>query len=255
MESPILIAHRGYAKKFPENTLVAIEAAFEAGACCVEFDVQFTKDAVPVVLHDVNLKRTTGTNKRITSIESEKLQEILVNEAKKHPKKFANVGVPTLASVVNLIHQWPGRLAFVEIKQEAIDAFGIEKVIRSLANICQPIVDRCTLIGYDDLALRCSRAMGFKSIGWILKKYNDESLSKATELAPDFLFCNQTKIPKKANTVWPGPWQWAFYEITQAKQAFELTEMGVDYIETMAVAELLRNKHLRSRSCFDDESV
>ncbi len=255
MEPPILIAHRGYAKKYPENTLVAIEAALEAGACCIEFDVQFTKDGVPVVLHDANLKRTTGTNKRIVSVEHAKLSEILVNEAKLHPKKFANVGIPTLQSVVELISQWPGRLAFVEIKQESIDAFGIEKVIKTLAAICEPIIDRATLIAYDELALRCSRAMGFNSIGWILKKYNDESLSKATELAPDFLFCNHTKIPKKATSLWRGPWQWAFYEVSQAKHAIELAELGVDYVETMAVAELLKNKHMKSRSCVDVEAV
>ena len=252
MEPPILIAHRGYAKKYPENTLVAIEAALEAGACCIEFDVQFTKDGVPVVLHDANLKRTTGTNKRITSMEYEKLDGILVNEAKKHPKKFANVGIPSLAEVIELLRQWPGRQAFVEIKQETIDAIGIETVIKTLASACEPIIDRCTLIGYDSLALRCSRAMGFSSIGWVLKKYNDETLTLATELAPDYLFCNHTKIPKKAEFAWPGPWKWVFYEVETAKHAIELAEFGAHYVETMAVAELLRNKHMKSRICVDD---
>jgi glycerophosphoryl diester phosphodiesterase len=252
MESPILIAHRGYAKKFPENTLVAIEAALDAGACSVEFDVQFTKDCVPILLHDANLKRTTGTNKRIVTLEHAKVCEIEVNEAKKHPKKFGGVGIPTLASAIELFVQRPSRHAFVEIKQESIDAFGIEKTIRTLATICQPIIDRCTLIGYDDLALRCSRAMGFKSIGWILKKYNEESLIKATELAPDFLFCNHTKIPKKAKQIWPGPWQWVFYEVAQVKEALRLMEMGVTYLETMAIAELLKSKQLKARRCLDD---
>lgn len=252
MDAPILIAHRGYAKKFPENTLVAIEAALEAGACCVEFDVQFTKDCVPVLLHDANLKRTTGSNKRIVVTEHAKVAELLVNEAKRHPKKFAEVGIPTLASAIELFVKRPSRHAFVEIKQESIDAFGIEKTIKTLATICQPIIDRCTLIGYDALALRCSRAMGFKSIGWILKKYNEESLIKATELAPDFLFCNHTKIPKKATEVWPGPWRWVFYEVDQVKQALQLMELGGHYLETMAIAELLKSKQLKAARCLDD---
>ncbi|ALP53435.1 hypothetical protein Tel_09895 [Candidatus Tenderia electrophaga] len=249
MEPPILIAHRGYAKKFPENTLVAIQAALDAGACGVEFDVQFTKDGVPVLLHDANLKRTTGTNKRITSIEHAQVHEITVNEAQQRPKKFGNVGIPTLASVVELFIDYPKRHAFVEIKQESIDAFGIEKVIKTLATLCQPIIDRCTLIGYDDLALRCSRAMGFKSIGWVLKKYNDESRIRATELAPDFLFCNHTKLPKKTTDIWPGPWHWVFYEVTHVKQALQLLELGAEYLETMAIAELMKSKQLRARHC------
>ncbi len=252
MEPPILIAHRGYAKKFPENTLIAVEAALGAGACCIEFDVQFTKDGVPVLLHDASLKRTTGVGKRIISMEHAQMHAIPVNEAKQHPKKFAGVGIPTLASVVELLLQYPERHAFVDIKQESIDAFGIEKVIKTLATICQPIIGRCTLIGHDDLALRCSRAMGFRSIGWILKKYNEESLTKATELAPDFLFCNHTKIPKKAGRVWPGPWRWVFYEVTQVKQALQLMERGAEYLETMAIAELLKSKQLKAHRCLDD---
>ena len=251
MEQPSLIAHRGYAKKFPENTIVAFKAALEAGAKCIEFDVQFTKDLIPVVLHDANLKRTTGTNKRIISMEFAQVSEILVNEAKLHPKKFANVGIPTLASVIELFKQWPDSHAFVEIKQEAIDAFGIEKVIKALAKTCQPIIDRCTLIGHDSLALRCSRAMGFKSIGWILKKYNDESMVVATGLAPDFLFCNHTKIPKNATSIWRGPWKWVFYEVTDARHAIEMFDMGAAYVETMAIVEMLKSKRLQKHACVE----
>jgi len=251
MKQPILIAHRGYAKKFPENTLVAFKAALKAGAKCIEFDVQFTKDLIPVVLHDANLKRTTGTNKRIISMDFAQVSEILVNEAQLHPKKFANVGIPTLASAIELLQQWPDSHAFIEIKQEAIDAFGIEKVIKALARICQPIIERCTLIGYDSLALRCSRAMGFKSIGWILKKYDNESLVVATELAPDVLFCNHTKIPKNATSLWRGPWKWAFYEVTDARHAIELSDMGAAYVETMAIVEMLKSKRLQKHACVE----
>lgn len=248
MEAPILIAHRGYAKRYPENTLIAIRAALEAGVNHVEFDVQFTKDGVPVVLHDVSLKRTTGTNKRIFSLNYEQLDGILVNEAKIHPKKFAHVGVPSLAAVIELFRQWPRARALVEIKQESLDAFGIEKVMKTLLHTCTPILDRCILIAYDDLSLRCGRAMGFKKIGWILTKYNDEALSVATGLAPDYLICNYTKIPKGATALWRGPWKWAFYEVIQPKIAHELAALGAHYVETMAVAEMLKDKALLSRS-------
>ena len=249
MELPILIAHRGYAKRYPENTLVGIEAALKAGARCVEFDVQFTSDGVPVVLHDASLKRTTGVNKRIYKVESAQLDDIVVNEAIKHPIKFAGVGVPTLEAVIQLLEKWPKANAFIEIKQEAIDAFGIEKVIKTLANCCKPIINRCILIGYNDLALRCSRAMGFNQIGWVLKKYNDESKSIAAKLAPDFLFCNYTKLPKKTDSLWIGPWKWAFYEVDQPKIAYQLAELGASHIETMAVAEMLKKLEPQAEPC------
>ncbi|MFV1985497.1 MAG: glycerophosphodiester phosphodiesterase family protein, partial [Thiohalomonadales bacterium] len=41
---PRIVAHRGYAKKYPENTLISISAAFDLGACFVEIDVQCLND-------------------------------------------------------------------------------------------------------------------------------------------------------------------------------------------------------------------
>ncbi len=252
MKTPVLIAHRGYAKRYPENTLIGIEAALKAGASCVEFDVQFTSDSTPVVLHDASLKRTTGFNKRICKVDDERLTTLLVNEAQQHPKKFANVVVPTLSSLVELLKAWPKVTPFVEIKQETLDTFGIEKVIKQLAETLAPIIDRSVLIAYDSLALRCGRAMGFSSIGWILKKYNDESRAFATELAPNYIFLNHTKLPKKLTTLWDGPWKWAFYEVTQPKLAMQLAAKGADYIETMAIAEMLKSAELKNRGQFGD---
>ncbi|HEY9197768.1 MAG TPA: glycerophosphodiester phosphodiesterase family protein, partial [Gammaproteobacteria bacterium] len=52
MKPPILIAHRGYAARHPENTLSALQAAVAAGARWLEFDVQLSADHEPVLLHD-----------------------------------------------------------------------------------------------------------------------------------------------------------------------------------------------------------
>lgn len=248
-KAPILIAHRGYAKRYPENTLIALQAAIETGACCLEFDVQFTADAVPVLLHDANLKRTTGTNKRVYNVTWDKIEPLVVNDAKTHPKKFAGVGIPLLADAVALLSQHPGVRSFIEIKPEAIEAFGIETVVRTLVDVCTPIIDHSTLISSDVLALRCARAMGFRTIGWVMERYDDDALTIATELAPDCLFVNHTKLPEDIDQLWPGPWQWALYEVTHAKLALQLAELGANYIETMAIAELLKNPKLKSTSC------
>ncbi len=64
---PPLMAHRGDAARLPENTLESIQAAGEAGITIIEFDVQLTRDCVPVILHDDNLQRTAGINQSILS--------------------------------------------------------------------------------------------------------------------------------------------------------------------------------------------
>jgi glycerophosphoryl diester phosphodiesterase len=56
---PIVVAHRGASVEQPENTLEAFEAAIDAGADAVEFDVRLTADGVAVVMHDPDVSRTT----------------------------------------------------------------------------------------------------------------------------------------------------------------------------------------------------
>ena len=56
---PVVFGHRGASAYAPENTLEAVDAAEGLGIDWVENDVQLTRDGVPIVMHDANLKRTT----------------------------------------------------------------------------------------------------------------------------------------------------------------------------------------------------
>lgn len=53
----ISISHRGL-NTYPENTLIAFMASKRRGFNCVETDVRFTSDGVPVLLHDASINRT-----------------------------------------------------------------------------------------------------------------------------------------------------------------------------------------------------
>jgi len=48
----MIIAHRGYKKEHPENTIAAFDAAFMAGADAIETDVRIAEDGTFVVSHD-----------------------------------------------------------------------------------------------------------------------------------------------------------------------------------------------------------
>jgi len=72
----INIAHRGASSLAPENTFAAFDKAMEVGTDGIEFDVQLSKDRVPVIIHDENLERTTsgrGSVKEFTLSELKKL--------------------------------------------------------------------------------------------------------------------------------------------------------------------------------------
>ena len=55
--TPIVIAHRGGAELFTENTLTAFRKAEELGVDAIECDIHLTKDHHIVVMHDPDLKR------------------------------------------------------------------------------------------------------------------------------------------------------------------------------------------------------
>jgi len=89
-----IVAHRGSSKAAPENTLAAIERAIEDGAHYAEIDVQETADGVVVVLHDTDLKRLTGLDKKIWEATYDEIRELDVGSW--FSPEFAGERIPTL---------------------------------------------------------------------------------------------------------------------------------------------------------------
>src|SRR5262249_48500588 len=69
-------AHRGDSSHAPENTLAAFRAALAAHATYAELDVQRTRDAQVVVLHDRDLMRLAGDPRRIADLTMADLERI-----------------------------------------------------------------------------------------------------------------------------------------------------------------------------------
>ncbi len=57
----------------PENTIAAFQAAIEAGADGIEFDVRLARDGVPVVIHDDTLYRTSRVHGRVAEMSADQL--------------------------------------------------------------------------------------------------------------------------------------------------------------------------------------
>ena len=66
-----LCAHRGDAAAFPENTVLAIEAAARKGAAMVEIDVKRCKTGELVLMHDSSVDRTTTGKGKISRLVSQ----------------------------------------------------------------------------------------------------------------------------------------------------------------------------------------
>lgn len=70
------IAHRGYSKEYPENTMLAFRKAIEAGCNAIELDVHQSKDGHMMIFHDEELLRTTKISGYIRDFTSQELQNM-----------------------------------------------------------------------------------------------------------------------------------------------------------------------------------
>jgi glycerophosphoryl diester phosphodiesterase len=61
-----IIAHRGLSVSYPENTLIAFEAAKNAGIEWIETDISMLKDEELIIFHDETLGRTVSGKKNIS---------------------------------------------------------------------------------------------------------------------------------------------------------------------------------------------
>jgi len=73
---PALLAHRGLHGDLKENSLAALAAVAGSGLDGVEFDVRFSADGVPVILHDATLQRTYGDSRAASKLSSETLSSL-----------------------------------------------------------------------------------------------------------------------------------------------------------------------------------
>ena len=93
-----ITAHRGYSEQYPENTMPAFQGAVKIGADYIELDVQQTRDGKIIVMHDSNLKRTTGVDKNIWETDYEEMRYL--DAGSWFDKKYSGTTIPTLEEVL-----------------------------------------------------------------------------------------------------------------------------------------------------------
>jgi glycerophosphoryl diester phosphodiesterase len=116
----LVIAHRGGAALWPENTLYAFTHARDLGVDVLETDVQVTADGVLVCLHDSTLDRTTdgtGAVNRLSLAQLKKLDAAFrfsTDGGRSFPLRGRGITVPTLQEVFTAL---PGMRLNIEPKQ------------------------------------------------------------------------------------------------------------------------------------------
>jgi glycerophosphoryl diester phosphodiesterase len=74
--APLVLGHRGYRARYPENTLLAFSKAIEYGADGVECDLQKTADGRYVIIHDPRVDGVSNGSGEVGSMRFEELRRL-----------------------------------------------------------------------------------------------------------------------------------------------------------------------------------
>lgn len=106
------IAHRGYHKEYPENTIESGLAAISLGAEIIELDVRLTRDLEVVVIHDDNTNRISNENVSVKNMWS------ILKNVKLNNSKGLDIYIPHFRDYLEVFKEQDVVL-FVEIKEKS----------------------------------------------------------------------------------------------------------------------------------------
>jgi len=129
-----ITAHRWSSGLAPQNTLSAINLAIQDKSDFVEFDVQETKDGIVVLMHDENVKKTSGVNRNIWDMSYSEVESLDVWSF--FSQEFKWEKVPTLWEVLDA-WRWKIKM-LIEIKEYWHGKNIIESVNNLIKEKCIP---------------------------------------------------------------------------------------------------------------------
>lgn len=233
-----LVAHRGLQKTYPENTLLAHRQAIAAGAHYLETDIQFSSDFVPLLYHDLSLKRLSGVEGLVSALSAVELAKLSAYEPGRLGTAYEGEPIASLKDFVELLKEYPQVTAFVEVKPQAIAIAGIPRTYEILADILAGHTKQSVLISFEMDFLLHARQRGYPLLGLVLKDWAQRQQQAFMELCPEYLFADREWLPTE-HTFDDLDSTLVVYEVGDADTAIELFRRGVDMVETFDIAGMI----------------
>jgi glycerophosphoryl diester phosphodiesterase len=119
------IAHRGASGHAPENTMAAFRRAVELGARFIETDLQITRDARVIAIHDFTLERTTNGKGQVHLLPLDEIRALDAGSwfGDRGAGSFSGERVPTLEEILDFAKE-QDVIFYLEIKSGP--AWGVE---------------------------------------------------------------------------------------------------------------------------------
>ena len=198
MKNIVVEGHRGYAAKYPENTMISFEAAMELGVDAIEFDVWLSAEKTPVIIHDGNCKRTCGVDIHVNDMTVEEMKKLSAHYPDKFGDQYANMGVtiPTLEELLKKrAEKRPDLWLGVEIKEYTEEC--VDKTVALLKEY--GVFDICFFYAFDAAIIKYlytkynARTMGYPDFQ--MRNYEPDSYSYYKELGLGLGFVRSEIFP------------------------------------------------------------
>ncbi len=233
-----LIAHRGYPRHYPENSLAGIAAAITAGACFIEVDVQLTADGIAVLFHDRDLQRLCARAGVLHDYKWREVQTFSVSNPVQSAGLQREEPVSRLKDLVSLLRAYPDSTAFIEFKRISLAHFGEKVMLAKVFADLQPVLRQCVMISYSLSVLEKMREQGRQPIALVADDWHVLGQPQVQALQAEYLFCDIESLPAEGPLQRSGS-RLAVYECTDIEKARSVLERGVDLVETFAIGEML----------------
>ena len=220
-----LVAYRGDHEDCVENTLQAFQRAVETGARYAECDIQFTRDLIPVVIHDDSLNRLCNSTLKVSELDCTELESICA----------PHFDLLRLSALLLWLGKQPDLTLFVEVKPHIRLRLSDQQIAdRLVMTINQTLLSRIVLISQSGLILEACAKQLFCRLGWVHE--GDDNPSDDLEIT--YIFIPYDKA--EAIAAWQAKGlKVGVYTIHKSQQLKHLLAMGVDLIEVNHFARLL----------------
>jgi len=240
-----LIAHRGYSGKYPENTLLAYQAAYACGARWFECDIQLTADLEPIVHHDQSLLRMTGKDMDIRSVNIKDLNSYSAYYPERFDTQFIGNRLCHLSDLASWLQLDKSNQLFVEVKQHSIDKFGLDTCIDKVQQAIVTCETQCIIISFNADIVELAKSKYGLNNGWVIPEWSEKVKLRADQMQPDYLFSSKRIMPDNSTDWWEGQWHWANYNVDDASEVATWVNKGLQFIETNEIGDLMRCANMK----------
>jgi glycerophosphoryl diester phosphodiesterase len=227
-----IVAHRGASGHAPENTMAAFRRAVELGATFIETDLQLTRDAQVVAIHDSTLDRTTNGKGPIQLKTREEIRTLDAGAWFKSgaSASFSGERVPMLGEILQFAKE-RDVIFYLEIKSGA--GWGIEHaVVASLRDAA--IAAHVVILSFDPSVLESVHQLNTALMtGFLCEHPSNDLVERAMRVGARQLAARGDLItPALVDKAHQEGLQVVTWTINEPEQMRRLISAGVDGMMT-----------------------